>query len=113
MTNQVITATQNDSNSVINVATGQLVGDAGTPVAYVLQLGFQPRKFKLSQLNGAGAPITYEYSDGMGALGVLKTIAAGTQSMDTADVFTIGDRSVTIPAGVLLASSTYVYEAIG
>lgn len=113
MTNQVITQTQNDSNSVSNFATGSLVGDAGTPVAFVLNLGFTARKFKLTQLNGAGAPITYEYSDGMGALGVLKSVAAGTQAMDTADVFTIGDRSVTIPASVLLASTSYVYEAQG
>jgi hypothetical protein len=111
MPNQVVALTQNDTSSVANFASGSITGDAGTPVAYQLPLGFQARRFKLTQIVGTGSPITWEWSDGMGANSV-KSIAAGTQTVD-ATGFVIGDRGITIPASVLLASATYVYEAQG
>lgn len=112
MPNQIMTTNnQSDSASIVNIATGQLVGDGGTPVAVVLNVGFLARSFKLTQIVGAGSPITYEWSEGMANSNCIMSIAAGTQTVDATHGPVVADRTITIPAAALLASGSYVWEA--
>lgn len=105
--------TQSDSASIVNLATGQLTLDASAPAALPLAVGFQARKFKLTQIVGTGTPITFEWSEGMANSSCVMTLATGVQSLSTTLGPVVTERTVTIPAGALLASGAYVWEAQG
>lgn len=129
MSNQVITTpTTGQSESVVNFSTGQLVGDAGTPAAYQLALGFVPRYFRLvciasSVSNNVGREI--EWFDGMAdGAALVTTLASGSGSAASKAISsTMGPtvkgatpnqgnlNYVLIPAAAFDASATYVYQA--
>jgi hypothetical protein len=129
MPNQVISQpTTGLSESVVNFSTGMLVGDAGTPAAFSLPLGFVPRYFRLvciasSVANNVGREI--EWFDGMAdAAALVTTLASGSGSAASKSISsTLGPtvkgstpnqgnlNAVLIPAGAFDASATYVYQA--
>lgn len=111
----------NDSGGVLNYASGGLSTDATAAAAFVLSLGFTPRKIRVVDTTAAGAPITYEQLDQMPAANTLKTVggAAGVPALtiDTTGLITIGtqangnERNVTLAAGIMAANHTFVWEA--
>lgn len=109
----------NDAGGIINYASGGLSTDASAAAAYTINLGFTPRKFKIIDTTTAGAPIQYEQIDQMPAANTLKTVggAAGVPAItiDTTGLITIAqgnsDRTVTLAAGIMVASHTFVWEA--
>lgn len=109
------TNTQKSSAGVVNHSTGVLVNDAGGAVAVTLSIGFVPRVFRV---HNATDRISYEWYDGMTNPGAIKTAAAGTRTLETTEGPTIGtitastDGTVTIPATIILASKTFVWEAV-
>jgi hypothetical protein len=130
MTNQVITPTQTNSDSVVNLTTGSLTGDGGTPAAYTLNIGYQPRYVSLlciasSVANNVGREL--EWFDGMADGNALETtLASGSGSAASKSITTtlgptvLGSnpagaplRSVTWPAGAFDATATYVYQIQG
>lgn len=102
----------NDSAGMANYASGGLTTDAATAAAYVLNLGFTPRKFRIINITDM---TQYEWRDQMPAADSLKTVTAGTFTLDTTGAITIGsgltDRTVTLSAGVMVASKSFVWEA--
>lgn len=136
MTNQVITISPapqgNDSAGIVNYASGLLTGDGGTPVAYTLPVGFQPRSVVLLCLSSATAADIgkkSEWYDGMpDGTALITSVASGatvggaaSKSLST----TLGPtvlgsnpagnplRSVTWPAGAFDATATYAYQIQG
>lgn len=109
------TNTQAQSAGVVNHSTGLLVNDAGGAVAVTLSLGFIPRVFRIHNVTDR---ISYEWYTGMTNPGAVKTAAAGTRTLETTEGPTIGtvaagtDTTVTVPATIILASKTFVWEAV-
>lgn len=108
----VLTNTMSDSFSVNNFATGQLSTDASAAAAFVLNLGFTARKFRIVSVTGANAGNQDEWIEGMGN-STIHTIPAGTQTIPTTGQIAISDRAVTLAATIMAVSSTFVWEAQG
>lgn len=109
------TNTQGVSSGVANHTTGHLVNDAGGAVAVSLSIGFIPRIFRIHNVTDR---ISYEWYNGMTNPGAVKTVAAGTRTLETTEGPTIGtvalttDGTVSVPATIILASKTFVWEAV-
>lgn len=109
------TNTQATSSGVVNHSTGVLVNDAGGAVAVTLNVGFVPRVFRI---HNATDRISYEWYNGMTNPGAIKTAAAGTRTLETTEGPTIGGAAtnnagdVSVPATIILASKTFVWEAV-
>jgi hypothetical protein len=110
------TNTQSQSMGVANIAQGLLVNDAGGAVAATLSVGFDPRQFRIINVTDQ---IEYEWHNGMTNPGAIRTVAAGTRTLQTTEGPTFGTAAlgtlgqVSIPATILLASKTFVWEARG
>jgi len=120
MTNQVVTQTPsvapNNSAGIVNYSSGGFSTDAGTAVAFSLSIGFKPRKFRLINLTGGGnGPIEYEWLDQMAAANSLTKTPGATNTFtvaqNTSSLITVTDGGVTLAAGVMAASSAFVWEA--
>ena len=109
-----ITATQTKNPaSVYNHARGRHLDDAGTPALKTITLGFLPRYVRWLDDTSR---VMWEWYEGMADGTTLKTAAAGTRTLDTADVgITVNDAAltVTIAAAVIAQNDQYSWEAIG
>jgi len=106
--------TQSQAGGVVNFATGVLTNDAGGAVAVVLNVGFDPRTFRIMNVTDS---ISYEWNAGMTNPGATKQVLAGTRSLQTTEGPTMGTAAlgtlgqISIPATIILASKTFVWEA--
>ena len=111
----ITTNTQSQSAGVVNHSSGTLVNDAGGAVVVVLTLGFVPRIFRLINVTDR---IMYEWYTGMTNPGAVKTVAAGTRTLETTEGPTFGTVAlgtadqVSLPATIILAAKTFVWEAV-
>lgn len=119
-----ITATLSQSNFALNAAFGRHLDDAGTPALKTLTVGFLPRKVRWVNLTDR---IEWEWMTGQANGTTLKTVAAGTRTLDTGDaaisvasadtgvapVTVKGTYDVTIAAAVILQSKQYAFEIYG
>lgn len=97
-----ITVIQNNAEAVQNVCDISYSDDAATPALATFKLGFSPRY--VQWLNSTDR-ISYEWYRGMPAGTALKSVAAGTRTLDTADVaISVVGTSVTIAAAAILQS---------
>lgn len=95
-----VTSSQNDSNGVVRNSEGKYVDDAGTPAAATITLGFTP--VYVRWLNATDR-IQYEWFYGMANGTTLKTVAAGTRTLDTTDAaISVTGGVVTIGAAAIL-----------
>lgn len=106
---------QSEAAGIPNHAMGTFVTDAGAAVAVTLAPGFRPRRFKLTNVTNFSE---YEWQVGMPAGAVIQTVAAGTRTAPTNTGIAVStaqptDGVITIPAAIAVASSTFVWEAIG
>lgn len=116
--NGVTSPQPNDSNGIVNYSSGGITTDASAAAALTIAVGFVPRRVRVVQLTGTGAPIEWEYMDQMAAGQTLKSIS-NLMSVDTASAIVVnGDsgnssagRSFTLSATVMAVSSTFVWEA--
>lgn len=103
-----VTQTQKD-DQVVRHVSGNYLDDAGTPAAAVINLGFTPRYFAWENVTDR---IKYEWFDGAANGTTLKTVAAGTRTLDTADVaISVSGGVVTIGAAAILQNKQYRYIA--
>lgn len=110
------TNTRVDSAGVVNHSSGALVSD-GSAAALTISLGFVPRYFKLVNLTDR---ISYEWWTGMSLTGgaALKTVAAGTRTLETTEGPTFGTVAlgtadqVTLSTTLLPASKSFAWEAL-
>lgn len=94
--------------SVAQIAIGRFLDTAGTPDAAVLVPGFLPRYFRWVNLTDR---IEYEWYEGMAADTTLKTVAAGTRTLETTDGITVAASGVTIDADIVIQNKQYTWEA--
>lgn len=119
-----ITATSFQSNGVASFMGGRHLDDAATPAAKTITCGFEPRKVRWVNLTDR---IEWEWVQGNADGTTLKTVAAGTRTLDTADVAISvaetdtgaapakikGTMKVTIAAAVILQNKQYAFEIYG
>ena len=104
-----ITSSQEDSPVAIRNVEGAYLDSAGTPAAATITLGFNPQYF--CWLNATDR-IQYEWYKGMANGTTLKTVAAGTRTLDTADVaISVSNGVVTIGAAAILQNKQNYWSA--
>ena len=109
------TNTRLDAAGVVNISSGKLDSD-GSAAAFVVSLGFVPRYFAMHNLTDR---ISYEWFNGMTNPGALKTVAAGTRTLETTEGPTFGTAAagtadvVTVPTSIMLASKSFAWIAKG
>lgn len=136
MTNQVVTPTPsytlngavvsqpNDSNGVVNYASGGFTTDTGTPVAVTIPVGFKARKVRVINITSSATLTEWEYADQMPATTTVKRVGStGVTTVDTGSAIVINDdsgnlgngRSFTLSATLMTTTGTiagtYVWEA--
>ena len=119
-----ITASSFKTSGVVNYEIGRHFDDAATPALKAITVGFSPKKVRWVNLTDR---IEWEWQVGVANGTSLKTVAAGTRTLDTADVaISVMDAStgsaptvvkganvVTIAAAVILQNKQYQYEVTG
>jgi hypothetical protein len=109
----MLDSASSQSAGIANCATGTFTGD-GTICE--VNLGFKPRYVKLINLTDR---IVNEISDTMAATQTLKTVAAGTMTLDTDTDLLLVDgisddfRGFQVSAAVNIAAKVFHYIAIG
>jgi hypothetical protein len=94
--------------------TYEHLDDAASPAAIVLYPGFKPTKVIVVNITDR---ISYEYMAGMNEGDYLKTVAAGTRTLETDDVLVVEDDdgsrpSITVVAAAVLQNKRYYIEAM-
>lgn len=104
-----VTSSQVNGSGHVRNTTGAYLDSAGSPAAATLTLGFTPRY--VCWLNATDR-IQYEWYDGMAAGTTLKTVAAGTRTLDTGDAaISVSGGTVTIAAAAILQNKQNYYVA--
>lgn len=80
------TNTKSEVNSVVNVAIGQVVTDAGAAAVTSFYTGFKPRYVKFVNITDR---ITDEWYEGMAVAESLHTVAAGTMTDELTNGITV------------------------
>lgn len=94
-----ITKSQDNGNGIVRQSSGSFLNE-GTAEAVVVDLGFSPKYFLF--LNETDR-ISYEWFDGMAEDTTLKTVAAGTRTLDTGDAaINVDGSEVTIAAAAAI-----------
>ena len=105
-----ITQTQTNAVDRVKTAHGAYLDDAATPDAMTITVGFYPRYIRVINLTDR---IEYEWIKGMAATQTLKTVAAGTRTLDTNSEITIGadGRSFTLLKASTVQNKQYHWIA--
>ena len=112
------TATRSNDQATGQIAQGKVVFDATaiTTTDYVrINCGFQPRYIKWVNLTDR---IAVEWMEGFGSAECLKTVAAGTRTLDTTAAAVVVDKLgfrilQNVSLGAVAASKTCYWRAIG
>lgn len=110
------TNTRTQAMGVVNHAVIRAVTDASAAAATSFDFGFKPRVVRIHNLTDR---ISHEWFEGMADNSALKSIAAGTRTLEVAEGPTMGTEaaatanSATFPAAIMIASKTFAIEAIG
>ena len=110
------TNTQTNAMGVVNHAVGQVVTDAGAAADTTFTCGFQPRVIRwINQTDR----ITLEWYEGMAQNSAIRTVAAGTRTLDVSSGITVGTAALgtlgqfTIKAADIPASKVASWQAEG
>lgn len=104
-----ITSTQEDSPITTRGVEGAFLDSAASPAAAALTLGFSPQYVCWEN---ATDRIKYEWYKGMANGTTLKTVAAGTRTLDTTDVgISVTNGVVTIGAAAILQNKQNYWVA--
>lgn len=106
---------QTQAGSVVNHAVGQVVTDAGAAADSTFDPGFVPRYIQWVDRTNR---ITLEWYEGMAANSAIRTVAAGTRTLDVSSGITVldgsnGSRGFTIKAADIGASASFSWRAYG
>lgn len=105
------TNTQASSAGVVNHKTGYVVSDAGAAAVTTFTLGFIPRIVRFHNVTDR---ISDEWLTGMASASSIHTVATGTRTLETTNGIAVGtDGTFTVTATTMVASKTFVWEAIG
>jgi hypothetical protein len=109
-----ITATETFAQGQPRAFNRRFLDDAGAPAAATYYPGFRPSYVCLVNLTDR---ITYEWYEGMAEGDYVKTVAAGTRTLETDDVMVIEDdagsrAAIALAASILLQNKQYHLRAI-
>lgn len=117
MTTAFTTNTQQAASGVHNNTTGVAVTTSATATDTTFTLGFVPRYVCWENTTDR---IKFEWYYGMAADSAIKTVAAGTRTLETSDGITVNSpasdgsgASFTIAKEAILASKSHVWSAQG
>jgi len=108
---------QYNSEGIVNHASGSVTTDAGAAADTTIQLGFMPRVVRWVNLTDR---ISLEWYQDMAANSAVRTVAAGTRTLDVASGVTVNGssgtatnaNSFTIKLADIPASKSFAWEAI-
>lgn len=103
-----ITVTKVQAQPIVNKAQGRFLDDVAVPAAAVVAVGFAARKVTWINLTDR---ITLEWYEGMAADSAVKTVAAGTRTLEVAAGITVTDSQFTVAAANVLQNKQYTYVA--
>jgi hypothetical protein len=104
------------AESITNLAVGQVVTDAGAAADTTFPIGFTPRYVCFDNLTDR---IKLEWYEGMAANSAIRTVAAGTRTLDVSSGLTVnasgtsGGNSFMVKAADIIASKVFSYLAKG
>ena len=109
------TNTQSNSAGITNMEVGQVVTDAAAAADTTFNTGFTPRYV---QWVDRTTLTMLEWFEGMAANSAVRTVAAGTRTLDVAAGITVADpatgvRGFTIKAADIPVSSSFSWRAVG
>lgn len=104
------TNTMARSGGIVNHATGYVVSDAGAAAATTFTVGFTPRIVRFHNVTDR---ISDEWLTGMASASSIHTVAAGTRTLETTNGIAVSGNTFTVTATTMVASKTFVWEAIG
>lgn len=102
-----ITATQANGVENTRLATINHLDDAGSPAAASYKLGFRPRYVKVEN---ATDRILLEWYEGMTSTHAVKTVAAGTRTLETTGGVTVSGDTIGF---AVTQNKQYRVQAIG
>lgn len=98
------TNSQTHNRGVLNRAFIKVIEDATAAVAETFTVGFTP---KFIRVENATDRIGYEWYQGMADNTAIKTVAAGTRTLDTTEGPAISGYGFIMPAAAMIASKTF------
>lgn len=104
------TNTQANSGGIVNHATGLVVSDASAAAAATFTVGFTPRVVRFHNVTDR---ISDEWLTGMASASSIHTVAAGTRTLETTNGIAVSGNTFTVTATTMVASKTFVWEALG
>jgi hypothetical protein len=104
------TNTQANGGGIVNHATGYVVSDGGAAAATTFTVGFTPRVVRFHNVTDR---ISDEWMTGMASASSIHTVAAGTRTLETTNGIAVSGNTFTVTAVTMVASKTFVWEAIG
>ena len=105
-----LTINTQTASQIRNKAVGRVTTDAGAAAVTTFSCGFVPREVRFHNLTDR---ISDEWYEGMAALSSLKTVAAGTRTLEVAAGITITTDGFTVPAAMIPASKVFNWVAEG
>jgi len=104
------TNSQARSGGIVNHMTGYVVSDAGAAAATTFTVGFTPRIVRFHNVTDR---ISDEWLTGMASASSIHTVAAGTRTLETTNGIAVSGVTFTVTATTMVASKTFVWEALG
>lgn len=101
----VINSAVSNAAGVSNLSVNKFDTDSATAAAVDFSFGYAPRVVKLVNLTDR---ITHEWYEGMTSGYSLKTVAAGTRTLETSGCIAVSGATITLPAALLVASKSFV-----
>lgn len=102
-----ITATQTNAVENPRLATINHLDDAGSPAAASYDVGFRPRYVRVDNVTDR---IMLEWYEGMTSAHAVKTVAAGTRTLETSGGVTVSGDTIGFAP---LQNKQYRVQAIG
>jgi hypothetical protein len=88
------TSSQNNGEGIVRYASGSFLDDAASPADLEIELGWAPRYFRWINVTDRDE---WEWFEGAANGTCLKTVAAGTRTLDTSDAaIAVSGSTVTI-----------------
>lgn len=97
------------TDGLFRMRSGAILDDAESPAAASVALGFRPRMIRVINITDR---IEYEWLEGMASATSLKTVAAGTRTLEAAEGPTVATDGMTIGFPVL-QNKQYRWYALG
>lgn len=110
---------QSNADSIVNIASGKFTTDGAAAVAVTLTLGFVPRFFEVINATSTAAFTRDQVYEGMAAGASMHEAAVATAPASTQTTLSAAgpvinsDGTVTVPATIAVASSTFYWRAHG